>query len=243
MIYTYEQVAKTIDHSLVNPVLTVEQLEAGLRLAAAYDVASVSIMPYYMPRCAEALAGTDVHPGATVGFPHGSHATFIKAAEAKQALADGAVELDMVANISQVVSGRWDYVRDDVRAVADLAHASGAKLKVIFENCFLSDDQKIQLCETCREAGADWLKTSTGYASGGATVADLALMLRHGHGVQVKAAGGIRDLDTLVRVKMMGVTRIGATRTADMLDEYRRRLGLPAITVEGAAAAAPAGAY
>jgi deoxyribose-phosphate aldolase len=238
---TYDQIAKMIDHSLVNPTLTVEQLEAGLQLALAYNVASVSIMPYYMARCAEALAGSDVHPGATVGFPHGSHTTAIKAAEASQAIADGALELDMVCNISKVLSGDWAYVQSDVHAVAEIAHSGGGKLKVIFENCYLNDTQKIRLCEVCGEAGANWLKTSTGFATAGCTMQDLSLMIRHAPpGVQVKAAGGIRDFDTLLRVKMMGVTRVGATRTASMLDECRRRLNLAPTGFE---APAVSGAY
>ena len=143
MDVTYEQIAKMIDHSLVNPTLTTVQLEAGLQLALAYDVASVSIMPFYLARCAEVLAGSDVHAGATVGFPHGSHSTAIKAAEAQAAVAAGAVELDMVANISQVLSDNWDYVRSDIAAVAAIAHGAGGKLKVIFENCYLDDDRKI----------------------------------------------------------------------------------------------------
>jgi deoxyribose-phosphate aldolase len=156
-------------------------------------------------------------------------------------LADGGQELDMVCNISAVLSGEWDYVRRDIAGVVETAHASGQKVKVIFENCYLDDEQKIRLCEICGEAGADWVKTSTGYASGGATDADLVLMRKHAppH-VQVKSAGGIRDLDALLRVRALGVTRSGATRTAEMLDECRRRLGLAPI-VRTSAGAAPAG--
>lgn len=228
MDYTYADVAKMIDHSLLNPTLSVEQLEAGCRLARAYDVASVCIMPYYLKQCAEILAGSTVQPSTTIGFPHGGHATAVKAAEARQALADGGTELDMVINISKAVSGDWDYVRDDIRAVVELAHAAGAKVKVIFENCYLNDDQKIRLCEICGELGADWVKTSTGYGSGGATIEDLKLMRQYSppH-VQVKAAGGVRDLDKLLLIRSLGVTRCGATRTAEMLAEARRRLGLP----------------
>ncbi len=241
MDYTYLDIAKMIDHSLLNPALGAEELEKGCRLAVRYDVASVCIMPYYLKRCAEILAGSDVKPGTTIGFPHGGHATAIKVAEARQALADGARELDMVVNISAVVSGRWDYVCDDIRAVVDTAHAAGQKVKVIFENCYLNDDQKIRLCEICGEVNADWVKTSTGYGTGGATDADLILMRKHSPAhVQVKAAGGIRDLDALLRVRALGVTRCGATRTAAMLDECRRRLGLA--PMEGVEApAAPAG--
>ena len=239
MDYTYLDVSKMIDHSLLNPTLTVEELEKGLTLALAYDAASACIMPYYLKRCAERLAGSTVKASTTIGFPHGGHTSAIKVAEARQALADGGQELDMVVNISKVLSGDWAYVRDDIRAVADLTHAAGQKIKVIFENCYLNDDQKIRLCEICGEVGADWVKTSTGYGTGGATHDDLRLMRKHAPAhVQVKAAGGVRDLDGLLAVRALGVSRAGATRTAGMMDEARRRLGLPAILVE---TAVPAG--
>jgi deoxyribose-phosphate aldolase len=232
MNYTYSDIAKMIDHSLLNPTLTADEFEKGCKLAVAYDVASVCILPYALHRCAEILNGSDVKASTTIGFPHGANTTVIKVAEAKEALADGGQELDMVANISAVLSGRWDYVRDDIRAVADLTHAAGQKVKAIFENCYLTDDQKIRLCEICGELRADWVKTSTGYGSGGATLEDLALMRKHSppH-VQVKAAGGVRDLDTLLRVRDLGVTRCGATRTQAMLDECRKRLDLSPIDI------------
>jgi deoxyribose-phosphate aldolase len=228
MNYTYQDMAKMIDHSLLNPTLTVDDLERGIHLALAYDVASVCIMPFYLKRCAEALQGSQVNASTTIGFPHGGHTTAIKLAEARQALADGCQELDLVVNISKVLSGDWDYVRDDIRVVIDAAHQAGQKVKVIFENCYLSDPQKIRLCEICGELRADWVKTSTGYGTGGATMEDLALMRRHSPPyVQVKAAGGVRDLDALLQVRALGVTRVGATRTATMLDECKRRLSLP----------------
>lgn len=225
--YTYEAIAGMIDHSLLNPTLTTDQLEAGCRLAVQYRVASVCIMPYYLRRCAELLAGSGVKASTTIGFPHGGHTTAIKVAEARQALADGGEELDMVVNVSRVLSGHWDNVRDELRDVIDLSHAAGQKVKVIFENCYLNDAQKIRLCEICNDLNADWVKTSTGYGSGGATLEDLALMRKHAapH-VQVKAAGGVRDLDALLKVRELGVTRCGASRTQEMLDECWRRLGL-----------------
>src|SRR5689334_11434843 len=223
--YTYSDIAKMIDHSLLNPTLTTEALEEGCRLALAYDVASVCTMPYYLRRCSELLRGSDVKASTTIGFPHGVNTTAIKLAEIAQALADGGQELDVVVNISKVLSGDWAYVGDEIRGMTDAAHAAGQKIKVIFENCYLNDDQKIRLCEICSEAGVDWVKTSTGYGTGGATMEDLALMRKHsGPKVQVKAAGGIRDLDTLLRVRELGVTRCGATRTSSMLDECRKRL-------------------
>ncbi len=233
MEYTYEDVAKMIDHSLLNPSLTTAELDAGIELALAYNVASVCILPYYLKTCAERLAGSTVQASTTIGFPHGGHTTAIKRAEAEHALADGCQELDMVVNISQVLSGDWDYVRQDIAAVVEAAHAAGQKVKVIFENCYLNDDQKIRLCQICGELNADWVKTSTGYGSGGATTEDLKLMRANSpEHVQVKAAGGVRDLDRLLEVRELGVTRVGASRTKDILDECRTRLGLPAMEVK-----------
>jgi deoxyribose-phosphate aldolase len=238
MPYTYPDLAKMIDHSLLNPTMTVEDLESGCKLALAYDVASVCIMPYYLKRCAEILKGSTVMASTTIGFPHGGHAAAIKLAEAKQAIADGGQELDMVVNISQVLSGAWDYVRQDIAAVIQVAHDAGAKVKVIFENCYLREQHKIRLCQICGELKADWVKTSTGYGTGGATLEDLALMRKHAppH-VQVKAAGGVRDLDMLLKVRDLGVTRCGASRTREMLDECRKRLNLPTIEFESESAA------
>lgn len=225
MDYSYSDIAKMIDHSLLNPALTVDELEQGIRLALEYDVASVCIMPFYLKRCAELLAGTGVRASTTIGFPHGGHTTAIKVAETARALDDGGEELDMVVNVSKVRSGDWDYVRDDVGAVIALVHDRGQKVKVIFENAYLDDSQKVRLCEICGELGADWVKTSTGYARGGATLDDLRLMRRHSppH-VQVKAAGGVRTLDVLLEVRALGVTRVGATRTREILEEVKRRV-------------------
>jgi deoxyribose-phosphate aldolase len=234
--YTYDDIAKMIDHSLLNPTLTAAELEAGCRLAVAYNVASVCILPYYLGHCADILRGSTVQPSTTIGFPHGGHMTAVKRAEAERALADGCTELDMVVNISQVLSGGWDYVREDIHAVTEVAHAAGRRVKVIFENCYLQDEHKVRLCQICSELNADWVKTSTGYGSGGATIDDLKLMRRHAapH-VQVKAAGGIRDLDKMLEVRALGVSRVGASRTREMLDECRRHLGLPAIAVPSSA--------
>lgn len=225
MDYTYEQIAKMIDHSLLNPVMTDEQLEEGCRIARRYDTASVCIKPYYLRRCAELLRGSTVQPGTTLGFPHGGHTTAIKVAEARQALQDGGTELDMVVNIGKALSGDWGFVRDDIRAVADVTHAGGGIVKVIFENCYLQEAHKIRLCEICAEVKADFVKTSTGYGSGGATLDDLRLMRKHSPpSVRVKAAGGIRTLDALLEVRALGVARCGATRTVEMLEECRKRL-------------------
>jgi deoxyribose-phosphate aldolase len=224
--YTVKDIAKMIDHSLLNPTFAAEKLEEGIHIALEHDVASVCIMPYYLNRCAQLLKGSKVKASTTIGFPHGGHATAVKVAEAKQALDDGGEELDLVVNISQVLSGNWDYVRADIKAVIDLAHGRGQKVKVIFENCYLSDAQKVRLCELCGELKADWVKTSTGYGTSGATMEDLKLMRKHSppH-VQVKAAGGVRDLDTQLAVRALGVTRIGCTRTVEILEECKRRIG------------------
>jgi deoxyribose-phosphate aldolase len=228
--YTYEQIAKMIDHSLLNPILTVPELEAGCKLAGQYGTASVCILPYCAARCAELLSGTGVSTSTTIGFPHGGQTSSVKLFEANRALEDGATELDMVINISQAKSGNWDYVGREIRDLTRVTHDGGAKIKVIFENFYLTDGEKIRLCEICGEIGVDWIKTSTGYAGGGATMEDLTLMRKHSPAsVQVKAAGGVRDLDTMLKVRALGVTRVGSTRTATQLDDCRIRLGLTPI--------------
>lgn len=241
MDFTYTDISKMIDHSLLQPMMTVQDFESGIALAKAYDTGSVCIMPYYLKRCAELLAGTTVKASTTIGFPHGGHTTAIKAAEAARAIEDGCEELDMVVNISKVLSGDWDYVKTDIQAVIDVAHAAGQKVKVIFENCYLADDQKIRLCKICSELNADWVKTSTGYGTGGATIEDLTLMRAHSaENVQVKAAGGVRTFEKLLEVRTLGVTRIGASATKPILDECRTQLGLEPIEVS---ASGDAGGY
>lgn len=242
MKYTYDELAKMIDHSLLHPTMTDQDLDDGCRIAAKYGVASVCIKPYAVKRAAALLEGSGVLVGAVIGFPHGNSATESKRHETALACADGAAEIDMVINLGKALGGDWSYVEADVKAVCDEAHAHGAKVKVIFENDYLtkggaglgSDDFKRKLCELCERAGADWVKTSSGYgfvkqADGsynykGATEHDLALMRASVSArVQVKAAGGVRDLDGLIRVRDLGASRCGATATAPMLDEYRRR--------------------
>jgi deoxyribose-phosphate aldolase len=224
---SYRELAKMLDHSLLKPTMTRDELEAGCRLAVEYDVATVCIMPFYLARAAEILDGSTVLPSTTIGFPHGAQTTRVKQLEAEQALNDGARELDMVVNVSRVVSGDWAAVQSDIEAVLEPTHARGQKLKVIFENCYLSDAQKIRLCELCGELGADWVKTSTGFGTSGATLDDLRLMRKHSPAhVQVKAAGGVADLDFLLAVRETGATRSGCSKTREVLDELRRRLAL-----------------
>jgi deoxyribose-phosphate aldolase len=222
---TYAGAAKMIDHSLLQPPLTDAELEQGCQLAREYDVASVCIKPYAVRRAAEILAGSTVAVGTTVGFPHGGHVTAIKVAEAEQAMADGARELDMVVNIGKVLSKDWRYVTADIQAVVEAAHRRGALVKVIFENSFLQDEHKEQLCRICGEVRADFVKTSTGYGATGATDEDLKLMRRCSppH-MQVKAAGGVRTFERLVAVRALGVTRVGATASKAILDEAKARL-------------------
>jgi deoxyribose-phosphate aldolase len=222
---TFADVARMIDHSLLQPTLTDADLEAGCRLARDYGVASVCIKPYAVPLAAKLLQGSAVAVGTTVGFPQGSHTTAVKVAEARRAMNDGATELDMVVNIGKVLSQDWDYVADDIRAVVETAHAGRTLVKVIFENCFLQSQHKERLCRLCGEVGADFVKTSTGYGDGGATDDDLRLMRRCSPPqVQVKAAGGIRTFDRLLAVRSLGVSRVGATATKIILEEARTRL-------------------
>ncbi len=235
MKYSYEQLAGMIDHSLLHPTMTDRELEEGCGIAVKYKVASVCIKPYAIRRAAELLLGSGVKVGAVIGFPHGSSTTEVKRYETEVACGDGAAEIDMVVNIGKALSGEWAFVEQDVKAVCDAAHRHGAIVKVIFENDLLGGDAiKIKLCEVCERAGADFVKTSTGYgfvkgpdgkySYKGATEADLKLMRAHvSPKVQVKAAGGVRDLDALIQVRDLGVARCGATATMQMLEEYRRR--------------------
>jgi deoxyribose-phosphate aldolase len=234
---TYRDVAKTIDHSLLRPELDDAFIVAGCRLAAEYDVASVCVRPVDVARARDLLAGTDVAVGTVIGFPHGSHTTAAKVFEAKRALADGAVELDMVIDIGALKSGRDDDVLADIAAVVEVGHAGGALVKVILENAYLTDDEKVRGSRLVEAAGADFVKTSTGFAPSGATHEDLTLMRRTvSPRVQVKAAGGVRTLDALLAVMDLGVTRVGATATKTILDDFRARAaGAAALTAPTAA--------
>jgi deoxyribose-phosphate aldolase len=221
---TERDIAKTIDHSLLRPELDDAFVEDGCRLAATYDVASVCVRPADVRRAKAILAGTDVAVGTTIGFPHGNHTTEIKVHEAERALADGATELDMVIQIGALKSGRDADVEADIRAVVEVAHAAGAIVKVIFENAYLTHEEKVRACHLTAAAAGDFVKTSTGFAPSGATHDDLRLMRANTppH-IGVKAAGGVRTLDALLAVMELGVTRIGATATETIVLDFRAR--------------------
>ncbi|TWT30947.1 Deoxyribose-phosphate aldolase 1 [Thalassoglobus neptunius] len=230
---SYSDLSKMIDHAILSPTLTETEIVNGIQLALAYDVASVCILPYAMSLCSKMLEGSTVRTSTTIGFPHGAQSTDVKRFEAERAIADGCQELDMVVNISCVRSGQWDYVRDDIGAVIEVAHQADRQVKVIFENCYLNEEQKIKLCEICSALNADWAKTSTGFGTGGATIDDIKLMRKHcAPHVQIKAAGGIRTYDTLLQMRELGVTTCGASATQQILDECRRQLNLPEVNTE-----------
>jgi deoxyribose-phosphate aldolase len=222
---TERDIAKMIDHSLLKPELDDAFIEEGCRLAAEYQVASVCVRPADVARARDLLTDTDVAVGTVVGFPHGSSATATKVFEAEQALRDGATELDMVINIGMLRSGRDDDVRADIAAVVDVAHRADAIVKVILENAYLTDEEKVRGCRLAEAAGADFVKTSTGFAPSGATHHDLRLMRDAvSPRLQVKAAHGVRSLDEVLAVRQLGVTRIGATQTRAIIEEFRARL-------------------
>jgi deoxyribose-phosphate aldolase len=230
---TYRDVAKAIDHSLLKPDLTDTLVEVGCRLAADYDVASVCVRPRDVERARGLLTGTTVAVGTVIGFPHGSSRTETKVFESRLALRNGARELDMVIDIGALIAGDDQRVEEQIAEVVGVAHAEGALVKVILENAYLSEEQKVRGCRLVEAAGADFVKTSTGFAPTGATIEDLKLMRRSvSPRVQVKAAHGIRTLDALVEVLEIGVTRVGATQTAAMLDEFKARKGAVGPAVE-----------
>lgn len=221
---TVKDIAKMIDHSLLNPTMTSEDIKNGCEIAKQYDCATVCVKPSEVSVAAEALKGTDVLVTTVVGFPHGSNKTEIKVAEAELAMDEGCKELDMVLNIGRMLGGDYAYVEKDIKAVVDAAHKRNVIVKVIFENCYLNDEQKIEACRICDKVGADFVKTSTGYGTGGATIEDLKLMRENtSDKVRVKAAGGVRTLDQALAVKAVGTVRFGATATKVILDEAKAR--------------------
>jgi len=224
MDYTCSDIAQMIDHSLLRPELTEEDVRKGCEIAKKYKVATVCCRPSEVVFVKQLLQDSDVKTTTVVGFPHGYNKTETKVFEAEQAIEDGAVELDMVINIGRLLDGDFDYVKNDISAVVEVAHSNNVAVKVIFENFYLSDEQKKIACRLSEEAGVDFVKTSTGFAGGGATIEDLQLMRAEvSEKVQVKAAGGVRDLDMALKVREIGCSRFGATRTVTMMEECYKR--------------------
>ena len=221
---TSRDIAKMIDHSLLNPVMTEKDIIEGCEIAKNYDVASVCVKPCFVELCCKLLKDTDVKISTVIGFPHGSNLTEVKVFEAERALAQGCAELDMVLNIGELLSGNFDFVENDIKAVADVTHKEGAILKVILENAYLSDEQIAKACKIAESAGADFVKTSTGYAPSGATIPDLRLMRASvSDKIRLKAAGGVRTLDAALNVRSVGCSRFGATATAKIMEEALAR--------------------
>lgn len=224
MAITPHDIAKMLDHSTLQPFLTEADIRKGCELALKYDCASVCARPCDVPILAEMLAGSDVKVCTVIGFPHGSQETAIKVAEAKLALDEGCTELDMVINIGKMLAGDHAYVKNEIQLLAEAAHERGAILKVILENCYLTDKQKIVCCKLAEEAGADFVKTSTGYGSSGCTINDLKLMRASvSEHVRVKGSGGIRDLDTVLSARAVGASRCGVSATTKIMEEAEKR--------------------
>ena len=219
---TQEELAKTIDHSLLNPIITDDDLRKGCKLADKYHTATVCVKPYHVNLASELLVNSDVKVSTVIGFPHGGHLPKIKALEAEQTIADGAKELDMVINIGAVKSKNYDFVREDIKAVVNVARKhKDILVKVILENCYLTDEEKITACKLAEEAGADYVKTSTGFGTGGATIHDIELMYKTvGPRLGVKVAGGVRSLEAALDVIRVGATRIGATATEKIMESW-----------------------
>ena len=224
MDYTCHDIARMIDHALLRPELTEQDVREGCEVAKKYKVATVCCRPSDLSLVTHLLQGSDVKPTTVIGFPHGCNKTETKVFEAEQAVADGAVELDMVINIGKLLDGDHDYVKKDIRAVVEAAHSHNVAVKVIFENYYLTDEQKKVACRLAEEAGVDFVKTSTGFADGGATLEDLQLMRDNvSEKVQVKAAGGVRDLEMALKVRQVGCTRFGATRTETIMEQCYKK--------------------
>jgi deoxyribose-phosphate aldolase len=220
--YTLSQVAKTIDHALLRPDMSRDEVRQGCEIALKYDVASVCCKPADVAFCAEILRGSTVHVGTVVGFPHGNSATSVKVFETEQVVADGATEIDLVINIGLMKSGLYDQVQSEIAAV--VAVANGNQVKVILECAYLTKEEIVKACQISEAAGADYVKTSTGFAPTGATLEDVQLMRATvSPKVEVKSAGGVKSLDMLLAFMDAGVKRSGASGTAAMLEEFRER--------------------
>ena len=219
---TYEEIAKMIDHSMLKPEMTDKEIEDGCKLADRYKVAAVSVRPGDVKLAKKVLKDSEVLIDTIIGFPHGTTTTLTKVTEAKEAIENGAAELDVVLNIGKLKSKDFEYVKQDLQAVAEIAKKNGVIIKVIFENCYLSEDEIIAACKICNEIGVDFIKTSTGFGSGGALDKDLKLMRKYAKpGIQLKAAGGVRSLERAIEVKMLGCTRFGCTVTAGILERLK----------------------
>jgi len=232
------EIAQMIDHALLHPTLTEAQLISGCALAKKYQVASVCIKPYAVPLAARLLQDSGVKACTVIGFPHGNHATEVKAFETEVAIKQGASEIDMVVNVGKVLDEHWGYVKTDISAVHQVCKKHGALLKVIFENAYFPrDHHKIRLCEICSEIQVDFVKTSTGFGyikdpSGniiniGARDHDVQLMRQYSApSVQIKASGGISSLADVLRVRDLGATRIGASGTEKILEEANKKFAV-----------------
>jgi len=246
MSITPHDIAKMLDHSTLQPYLTQEDVRKGCEVALKYDTASVCARPGDVKLITSMLKGSNVRICTVIGFPHGNHLPEIKLAEARLALDEGCEELDMVINVGRLIAGEDRYVQDEIRAICDLAHSRGAKVKVIIETCYLTDEQKARVCKLAAEVGADWVKTSTGYGSGGCTVEDIRLMRKSVPArCQVKGSGGIRDLDTVLAVRAAGATRCGVSATEKIMQEAEKRFaeGTLVEVVDGEGKADTTGGY
>ncbi len=224
MSLTPKDIAAMLDHSTLQPWLTEDDIRHGCEIALKYQTASVCARPCDVPILAEMLAGSPVKVCTVIGFPHGSNETAVKLAEAQVALAEGCEELDMVLNIGRLKHGDQDYVEEEIRRIAEAAHAAGAILKVILETCYLTEAEKILACRLSEKAGADFVKTSTGYGSAGCTIEDLKLMRANvSEGVRIKGSGGIRDLDTVLSARAVGASRCGVSATEKIMAEAEKR--------------------
>lgn len=220
---TISQIADVLDHSLLRSDITVQELIEGCALAKEYSCVSVCVRPSDLPIVMRELEGSKVLPTTVIAFPHGTATTESKVFETIDAVKKGAVEVDMVMNYARLLSGEYDYVEDDIRQVAEAAHKGNALLKVIFENYYLTPEQIVQSCRICKRAGADFIKTSTGYAPGGAKLEDLKLMVANADGMKVKAAGGVKDLDAALAIIATGTVRIGTRESKQILKDAQER--------------------
>ncbi len=219
---TYDEIAKMIDHSLLKPTLTDDEIEEGCKIARAYRVASVCVRPSDVPLAKSLLKDSGVLVTTVIGFPHGTTTTLTKVTEANEAIENGAVELDVVLNIGKLKSRDYGYVSQDLKAVTDLAHSRRVVVKVIFENCYLSEEEIISACKICNEVGVDFVKTSTGFGTGGAEDKDLKIMKKYiWPEIKLKAAGGVRTLERAIEIKQLGCTRFGCTATVGILERLK----------------------